>query len=97
MTIDERFEQTSLHLSLLVLKTGELDKGLNQLTKNLNELTLKMDVTQSYLKESHQQLAEKHSELTTVVQNISHVTTDFHKAIAAVTLDHAARLRQLES
>ena len=93
MTIDERFEQTSLQLNLLTLKTGELDKGLNQLTKNLNELTLKVDVFHSQLKEDHQQLS---TTLTTVL-NMQASTLTLVRELTAIIGNHEGRIRQLES
>lgn len=77
MTIDERFQQTSLQLNLLTLKTGELDKGLNQLTANLNELTLKVDIITS-------QLAERHSELAKVFQTMAELVINHDSRIRRI-------------
>ena len=96
MTIDERFQQTSLQLNLLTLKTGELDKGLNQLTANLNELTLKVDLTHSYLKD----LTLQHSQLAATVNTVLDMqgnTLALVRELTAIVGNHEGRLRHLES
>ena len=74
-----------------------LDQRLEALTQSL-ELMAHMQRDSEAKHDAHvAETDERLNRLTAIVQNISEVTADFNRSIAAVTLDHAARLHRLES
>ena len=74
-----------------------LDQRLEALTQSL-ELMAHRPRDNEQKHDAHvAETDERLNRLTETVQNISEVTADFNRSIAAVTLDHAARLHRLES
>ena len=74
-----------------------LDQRLEALTQSL-ELMAHRPRDNEQKHDAHvAETDERLNRLTETVKNISEVTADFNRSIAAVTLDHAARLHRLES
>lgn len=81
-----------------------LDQRLEALTQSL-ELMAHMQRDNEQKHDAHvaetderlNRLTETVKNISEIVRNISEVTADFNRSIAAVALDHAARLHRLES
>lgn len=74
-----------------------LDQRLEALTQSLELMSHMQRDSEARHDAQIAAIDERLNQLSTIVRNISDVTTDFNKSIAMVTLDHAARLRRLEA